>query len=747
MTALTESTDNLYKLYTNSIFDLAQSIRIKFDQIAENLNLQVLLDTGVQVSSSDKSTWKYYQNMSGMYHYTDTLMQVYSIDTEQTIDFTVSNLQNNPLTAEAYKFNSPLYSELLAKYPEQEALILGVLYPVDIQTAINSPDGTILAYPGHLIEDTETELIPKIQSWIYSYLSRWVNNQYSITHSLYPAVVLAQLVLHLVPLITNLRLQACKTNQAHSFHIRQYLRSHGFLDDYINEFNRKQMLDMYRNICYYERNAGFESTFNKLIDVLFTDAGFPVYEHKLFHNVEALRHEYDNDTERLYANALFRRNPINSLGHVSRLPDLDLTQEFEVLATMAPMNEEYHAIHGDEIKQSISLSKSAEMHTKVVECSLNPTYKTDLILPDQILENHWIALAGDNVLHVPVEYTPIYSTDPIRLTHQQAVAVWIYALHKVADPDVPQNSFVPLTRVPKLSVQRVTKYTIPSKSTLSTMVDYHVSSDDLDTILSTAVQVPNVVPTLKNFTNLCSQIYIAQMKQYRYYSFKEHPAARAQLQAVSNALYIDRTITLDSLVDPQDNTQSLLYSDLFTSLALNLSTYSKEDYLKMANDIYASATGSGQNSLLDPNNVRSAMVKVFQYLSSYSIEMIETFGQAELHFFAPRPDVRVYDVNSQSKSSKNVPIGILPVVSLINDPLLTVKLSLAKQITKKRFVGTSSKQITVNLTSKDNVLSRTKSTNAFVRCGSQAWGIDPSAQFNALTTNQRLALVDLYRNT
>jgi hypothetical protein len=283
------NTNNRYTLYLNKCIELISTIVIKFDDVADAMNNLVITKLGLDsIDYSDKSTWKYYQNIAGIYHLTDTKMKIKSLDIDQEIDFTIENLKTNKNTKLAYTYDSRYYRELVSLYPDQELLIKGILYPVDINVAINSKDGTILNYPKDLIEDNEYSLINKLQKWIYNYLFRWVNKQFCLSDELYVATYIGQFYLHLVQALIAFRLENCKTNEAHSYHIQQYLASHGFLDSYLSVLTKEQALFFYRNIRYIERNAGKKDTFDWVTDKTMTLRNLPLYEITMNHNTGQL---------------------------------------------------------------------------------------------------------------------------------------------------------------------------------------------------------------------------------------------------------------------------------------------------------------------------------------------------------------------------------------------------------------------------------------------------------------------------
>ena len=171
--------NNYYDLYLKNTLKLAETIVMKFSDAAQAMNRKVVIDGSVtDVDEDDPSTWKYYQNISGQYHANDYCLTVAyspsiivrSLDKQNVeINFTKEELAKNPITRQAYSYGSRFYKELIKNYPDQELLIMGILYAPDdpnfIQKAIDAPEGTILYYPEGLVEEHESSFIPKLQEF------------------------------------------------------------------------------------------------------------------------------------------------------------------------------------------------------------------------------------------------------------------------------------------------------------------------------------------------------------------------------------------------------------------------------------------------------------------------------------------------------------------------------------------------------------------------------------------------------
>lgn len=743
MSNLSTASNNLYDLYVQACKDLAQSIVIKLDSLAQGVNNAVLLKTGEVADPNNPASWKYYQNICGVYHSSDTLMRVYSLDSENTIDFTLEAMVANPVTKAAYTFNSSYYNDLLAAYPDQEMLILGILYPTDLNTALNAADGTILSYPTELVETSETDFIALLQAWVFAYVHRWYNSAYTLTDDLYTATFLAQLTVHVFGIITNIRLAACKTNQAHSFHINQYLRSHGFLDTYLRQMTRKQALDMYRNINYYERNAGFEATFERLVEVILSEAGLPAYSYRMLHNEESMQHASAVDTQHLLPVAHFERKPINLRAKQFPLPTLTLTQVQSYQADETPYNDAYQIANHDQVQQSLSRARYGRLPTKVVECAINPIGNPSNLPPQAVLFNHWIDWAASDRYAVPVEFVTEGETEPIRLNHQEAVAMWIYVTIRALEPE--QASYPHLLRVPPMAIQKVVRTPIPDITDISSITDSVIPTALMQQLYSTAVAIPNQVSSLVQFEQLCGQIYAASLQQYRLYSFQQDPTKRSYLQAAATRLYADKIVKLTRLQDPASPGQGMLYTTLIQQLGLNFAGYRPVDYFNTAVRIMSSATGADLTALLDPTNVQKAMVNLLRYLCSYSIQIVVS-GLSDLRVTVASPDIRASQYTTTEAETALVDIG----PSIVMDSSLADSFSFDYQLEKIPSSNFESLRPTISFTVLlDKIRNDSYAASALVQAKFNAGTdigntFDPDALWAALTPTQREAVVDVY---
>jgi hypothetical protein len=633
--------NNYYQLYVEGCLNLAETIVVKLDDAASAMNYLVMSVHGLDaVSAEDKSSWKYYQNISGSYHFSDTLMRVSSHDTLDVIDFTCDNLSIHLATREAYAFGSRYYKELVLKHPEQELLILGILYPSDIQVCIDAKDGTIVNYPPHLVESNEYGFIAQLQAWIYKYLDRWVNKQFSISDDLYVATYMGQLYLHLVQAIFAFRLQACKTNEAHSFHVKQYLASHGMLDVYLSEMNKQQALFFYRNVLYLQRHAGKKETFDWLVENTLTKRNLPLYEYTMVHDVSAMERVAPTQVSGFLPQISFKRKPVNEPADRIEKERYSLDYVLDKVKPLAAGNDAYHRTFHDEIEKSFAYSLSSVQSTKLLESSVID-YSDAVVYPlAGILFNHWLSFVAKNVYVATVVIDLPSSGEVVRLEAQDAVALFLYASHKAVEALASSVSYAPLVYVPTLAVQRVIKTPIPPLSELVSMVDLkNLPLSEVKAIHSTALSVGTMF-SIDKFFYTCKSIYTASQKQTTLYAYQENSLARGYAQAAVTRLYRNETLRLEKFADASAPHRGMKYTDLFAHLGLDFSDYSALDFHNLAVTIATVATGLDRLPKSTLKDMQKAMVGLFCQMSSYSIQVISDINDSNI-VVVQNPAVRI----------------------------------------------------------------------------------------------------------
>jgi len=691
-----------YRLYIDSTLELAETVVIKSDYEANSINDWVVLNYGESaVNYSDPTTWKYYMNICGEYHPTDEIIYITSLDTIGSIAFTKTNLDLHPATKSAYRYNSRYYRELLLEHPDKEQLIFGILYPANLTQAIESKNGKILSYPKYLIEDNEISLEEKIQKWIYDWLFRWYNVQFNNNHDYYYMATKAVLHLTLVGAILGLRLRACRTDEVHSFHVREYLSSHNGLDKYLDYMTRKQALFFYRNIAYIERNSGKQDTFKWLVEKVLTDRSIPLSQFTMRHDVRKLPNEY-------YPEIVFRKSAVNEVYSQQDSQDdtYDLTTILEKEIPLASYNKKFIDEHKESIKTKFIDSPSNVVQTKMLESSmLDYTDATPYTLQD-IGFNHWVYFAHIGLYTAYVRIPHPRTGAELVLNAKDAVIYYMYLLMKSVD-------FVP-TNIPKFGAMRVVRQPYATVANLMSVVDASRIPATKATELINTLPAVGLMVSINAFNSKANELYQAAQKQILIVASEERHYNRGLVHNMANALY------QDALVDYTGGTD-INYEKWVYDHALPGAELSQEECNDLYKVVYESATGISLKSVAELAALQKAMIGIMTQLSSYSIQFLTKINSASvrpLNWAMIRPDdlittgkgyhqiedndITVLDV--ESEEFNRVPIELDPivvdhnVVTIVGDHKdidIPVKPSIDINATR-RFIEISMMNYTVN---------------------------------------------------
>jgi hypothetical protein len=594
-----------YELYLKGVLDLVSTMVVKSEVSAWTINnwLKARLFT---VDESAPKTWKYYLNLAGKYHHTDTPMTVTSLDTLEEIPFTTESLLIHRSTRREYTYRSRYYSELVKRYPDQVELILGILNPIDLDTVVNAKDHTILYYDKTLVEDGEIDLIPRLQDWINSIYVRWDVPDYSYTESLYTASQMALMFALMPKQIINIRLDNCKTDRAHSFHIRQYLTSFGRLDPYVDYLNRKQRLFFYRNIRYLNLNSGKAETFDLLTQKVMTDRFFPLAEY-------TIRHNNETQAEDLYPVVEMRRSSINGLDSALGADVKTVADVLDMQQALARANTETQPQSEVQIPQQMKNSLSSQLETKVLESNVLDKADAEPFTLTDVVFNHWIYLSANNKYTTIFTVTSPNTGEDMYLSAKEMFILWLYVYNKARG--------VRLDIVPNIIAKRVKRNTLPTFSELRWITEKkYVSDAYIRAALDNQPVIKSYI-SVDAFKEACTSIHRASMAHRDLTVYNTHMTARGQLEQMTDRFYMDRMV---NLADEQP------YDAWLKAQSLDLDVISDIDLDILATTIYSAATGQDLTVIKSLQDIHSAHVRLMGQLSSYSVQFIQQINTSAL---------------------------------------------------------------------------------------------------------------------
>lgn len=607
-----------YVSYRDEIVRLARSLVIKSSHTAEVINT-TLTGRNVVVDFERPHTWKYYLNLAGDYHATDSMMTVRSMDTLEVIDFTKENLRYHRATAREYKYGTVYYNNLAAKYPHQVDLINGIISPIDPQSAINSNNGDILYYDASLVEGNEDNFVTELQGWIKAYQLRWFNPQYLLTDDLYLPAYLGQLYLNIPKAIENIRLRNCHTRRAHSFHIREHLASHGRLDRYLPYLNKKQQLWLYRNIRFIMRNAGKEEIFTRLVDNLLTPRGIPLIGYNIKQNTELMPDE-------LYSQVEMVKQDINmrsiAPGHEKASVVSVLEREYH----LARDNKSVHFDTEQAIHEKVKMSGFSTLPTKVLDSEVvdrsNSTVRSLL----HVLLNHWMYLTCHDRYRAYVQIPHPSSGEYLSMTVKDAFITALYCVSKINGCN--------FDTIPSMVAYDVLRAPLPTFAELRTLAPKrHVPDGLIQAVMDRVTPLTEYIST-ERFYSDCANLHQEYLKLWELYSFQEHHVSRSLMENIVRRHF--QHVRCKAVSEP------VSFEYYFKQNQFELADLDTMELEQLLTDCINIATGSNLVRVISLGEVQRELLSMIAGLSSYPLQLMHNVAFTDFHVLG-LPSTRVGD--------------------------------------------------------------------------------------------------------
>lgn len=628
-----------YQIYLNSVLSLCKSLTVKHAIVADAINQDLesnasgLYTKLYQVNLADPTTWKYYLNLSGVYHETDTPMSVISQDTLQTISFTKENLVEHVATAAAYEPGSSYYLDLVNRYPNQELLIRGILHSIDMTTAINAADGSILWFDPTAVESNEMALISDLEGQIQLYTRRWLNQGYANVDDLYLAGHLVTLYSLLPAFVLGIRLKYCHTYQAHSFHIKSYLAGQGGLDDAVDYMTKAQQLWLYRNIRYLRLNAGKQETFNALVSHMLTERGLPLS-----------RWTFKQDTstivDTLQPTASFTRGAVNAL--IPQTGDEVRTTDGMLLSEVGAARNNSDQGYWKDTKTTLALALSSQLTTKVLESSVWDTTDASPYTLASALVNHWLYFAAQGQYLSAITADNPSTGESYTFNAADAFVIYVYCYNA--------SHGIVLDTVPLLYASYVRKPVTPTIDELLSLADADtVERQDAVDFFTNLPPLARSYLSIESFLDKVTAIHDSQVWMHSLYSTQGHMWKRAYLDAMMQDFYQDAVCDFGA---------GTSFAQWFKDRELDIPTMSASDMGTVAASILKQATGQGLASTTRLADLQAAMLSVMTRLSSYSIQFLASINNTPIIVF-DTPSIRMgdYAVEGATEDEVEIPLA------------------------------------------------------------------------------------------
>lgn len=718
--------NTLYKLYKTKLFRLAESMVVKHSEAALAINYY-LQANGYVIDWNAPATWKYYLNMAGQYHQFDMdriraatgspYMMIKVASDTGPVDAAFTRYLVDPAApylgdvaiANEYRYGTEYYNDLVRRYPDFEELILGILYPVELSVSLDAQDGDILYAGGYfrsivndefgkrvvfapradegredegLIEANETNLLEKLETYIKGFLVRWHNTEYQKTHNLYIPSMLGILYSTIPLTVANIRMANCHTPQVHSYHVQEYLESHGKLAKYIPALPLRETLWLYRNVRYLEKNVGKRETFQLMVDNLLTPAGVPLSGYSLRHNLSDMPGETFDLLRQEYPEPFAMREVINFRQVGSGRDNITIEQLIEKEAPIAPGNSQDLDIVIPAIEEHVATMRGNRVPTKVIESAmLDFTDRIAFPFP-HVLMNHWVFCASRGTYTGSIFVSHPLTGDRLHLTPLSAFILAYYCFIRyqtgVAPVHIPQgyvrmiprsSTFTPDPSLDMAPTLAQLKQVVASSAIRETSgVFEHWSPDAVwptsggSTGLTALMgsQVPEYTfNTTDAFYRGTKKIHREMMRRWAVVNCEEDLHARAEMEfAMSQLYWLEVPVTLSTVPT---------YEEWFEQTGILVTDLEEGDYVslykQLADEIVQEATGNRDNEAMRLKQMQQALMAILRQFSSYSVQYVYSINDSPALLADIKP-LRLSNLQSSKRSRIRARINTFSVMDI-----------------------------------------------------------------------------------
>lgn len=638
------------KKYINDTLSLTNSIVVKISEIPITINKGIFLSHGIH-PGENKREWKYYLNLNGRKHFTNNDVKIKLIETNNEEILTKELLDKYSYTRYELNKYSDYYNKLLNNYPNDIDYIKGCINPVDIDVAINAPDGEILAYSKQYVGDNELSVIRELSIRIESMIRRWYVKEYNITDQLHLSSFIGIMYLNIPNLLMNIRLNKVHTNEVHEFHLEHFFRSRYDLWDDISVLNNESIMWLYNNLEYIMSNQGQNHTLHDILKYVYAANNIGVGAYRLIDSLP-VKNNSDDVTESGYTkpdnfleiidlNNAYNLNDNQNIS-IKSLVNSELHGDLELDVFIKSDREE--SIY-DYVNAQIKNISTMNQPTKVLDIDTIKLYKmygNDIYTS---IMDQWLYLADNDRYNNRTIFEDPNNSLTYSLTPLEGVYLFYYLLSKIAGKENLKINTISYSTAIDVDINKShLTHNLFAKDITEPVVDY---------IMELLPNGLNNINNSQEFEVLINRLITLYKKTWEIDSNVSNSIISANIKHINSRMLVGGKHTISDDVD------GVTLSEVLFNRNINIEDNENYNYIKTIETLFKTFTNRDLDDYIKLENKLTSLTNILNKLTSYSTQVVKSVN-----------DEREIQINYNHLSPLYANRGIIEVTDgLITHPL------------------------------------------------------------------------------
>lgn len=602
--------------YLKDTLLLANSLVIKILDTAIAINNGLISKYDINIPN-DLHEWKYFLNISGQKHFTNSDIIIYVQEYDDTRELTLDLLAVNHNLKDRLLKQDRFYTELLLRYPDDVMYINGIIFPVDIDTAINAKDGTVLNYNKTLVYDNELSIIRELIKHLDGFLARWHNCDYIITDELYLTSMLGVMYSTLPNKIMNIRLSKILTSEVHPFHMENFFRSHLDIWDDVQVLTPESRIWLYNNIKYLTHNTGKEEVLKTIISKILTPNKIGIGEYILNKEDPVLVDDYDlNNTNTSivkkpsskFVTKKLNNMYMNDINGVFEIEDVVKIEMVNDTTTETDILDNTTKFYTTLIKEKINKENKYLERTKILDIdsvNLFKIYGVDFV---EVLIDHWIYNAFSGKYKTKLEFKDENSNMIYSWTPKEAFLVFIKVLTE-------------LTGMKNIVISNYNYFSI---------LNTEITKEELRVNLFSDIDNDYLIDTLHSYVPKAEYLNsLLMFKDYMEDTNKFFIMNNLLSSNINNAFLIGTIETVNDrllmrgTIDIAEGVSDITIDELLYNNNITFNTYLGYDYKSTVYAMLMAFTGMNADLQGSMDKYIGSFINILNKLSSYTTQVIK----------------------------------------------------------------------------------------------------------------------------